>query len=197
MEISNIDKVVTVFKRHYRLVPLEIFGDDPYKALISTLLSARTRDEVTLQISLGLFKKAPNLPFLKLLSESEIEKLIYGVGFYKVKAKHLYKLARMINKIPDTRRELVKLPGVGIKTANLVLNRAFNKPAIAVDTHVHRISNMLGWVHTKTPPETEKELNKSIPKKYWPSLNRLFVSIGQQYRSERKLREFLKENKLI
>jgi endonuclease-3 len=123
--------------------------------------------------------------------------LIYPVGFYKTKAKHLKKLSGMIIKVPDTKAELMKLPGVGTKTANLVLNRAFGIPAIAVDTHVHRISNLLGWVHTKTPEQTEKELIKIVPKKYWPEMNRLFVSIGRQYTTKKKLFEFLKHNKLI
>ena len=91
----------------------------------------------------------------------------------------------------------MKLPGVGRKTANLVLNRAFAKPAIAVDTHVHKISNLLGWVKTKTPEQTEKRLEKILPKKYWSDINRLFVSMGQQYRNQDKLKEFLRRNKLI
>jgi len=173
------------------LVPLEVFGRDPYKTLISTVLSARTRDETTLKVSKELFKKAPNLKELNKLNEIQIQKLIYPVGFYKTKAKHLKKLASIINKVPKTKAELTKLPGVGVKTANLVLNRAFRIPAIAVDTHVHRISNLLGWVKTKSPQETEKSLVKVVPKKYWSDMNRLFVSIGQQYRSEKKLKEFL------
>jgi endonuclease-3 len=195
--INNLNKVFITFKRYYVLVPLEVFGSDPYKTLISTLLSARTRDEVTLKVSLELFKIAPTLNTLKKLKENEIEKIIHPVGFYKTKAKHLYELARIINKVPYTRDELMALPGVGRKTANLVLNRAFHIPAIAVDTHVHRISNLLGWVKTKTPEETERELNKIIPKNYWPDMNKLFVSIGRQYRSERQLKEFLKKEKLL
>ena len=156
----GLQKTYEVFKNNYRLVPLEVFGKNKYKTLISTILSARTRDEVTLIISKNLFKKAPNLESLKKLPEKEIENIIHGVGFYKTKAKHLYKLARLTDHVPGTREELMELPGVGRKTANLVLNRAFGVPAIAVDTHVHRITNMLGWVHTKTPEETEKELIK-------------------------------------
>ena len=123
--------------------------------------------------------------------------MIYPVGFYKTKAKHLTKLAKLITKAPKTREGLMKLPGVGRKTANLVLNRAFGIPAIAVDTHVHRISNLLGWVKTKTPEQTEKELIKILPTKYWPEVNRLFVSIGRQFISKKRLEEFLEENKLI
>ena len=88
------------------------------------------------------------------------------------------------------------LPGVGRKTANLVLNRAFNIPASSVDTHVHRITNLLGWVHTKSPEKTEIELEKILPKKYWPDINRFFVSIGRQFTSKKKLEEFLKKEKL-
>jgi endonuclease III len=200
--MNNYNKVFQVFKKHYVQIPLEVFGSDKYKTLISTLLSARTKDEVTFEASERLFKAAPDLESLNRLDESEIQKLIYPVGFYKTKAKHLYELTRMLlsrfdGKVPQTLEELTSLPGVGIKTANLVLNRAFAIPAIAVDTHVHRISNMLGWVHTKTPEQTEKELVKIIPKRYWPDMNRLFVSIGRQFTSKKKLEEFLRESGLI
>src|SRR3989344_3159952 len=200
VETSNLDSLFKIFKRNYKLVPLEVFGKDPYKqslqatayrTLISTILSARTRDEVTLEASKRLFRVAPNFKALKSLTEPEIEKLIHPVGFYKTKAKHLKKLANTLSKVPKTREELMKLPGVGRKTANLTLNRAFGIPAIAVDTHVHRICNTLALVKTKTPEQTEKELIKIIPKKYWPEINRLFVSIGRQYTSKRKLEEFL------
>ncbi len=193
---ANFDKVFIIFKRHYVLVPLEVFAD-PYKTLISTLMSARTRDSVTVIVAKNLFDRAPNLKTLKKLSQKQIEEIIHPISFYKTKAKHIFELAKMIDKVPTTRDELMKLPGVGRKTANLVVNRAFATPAIAVDTHVHRITNMLGWVHTKSPEETEQELVKVLPKKYWSETNRLFVSIGQQYRSERQVKEFLKENKLI
>jgi endonuclease III len=198
----NFLKVFKVFKKYYILVPLEVFGSDPYKVLISTVLSARTKDEVTLEASKRLFQKVPDLVSLCKLSELKIENLIYPVGFYKTKSRHLYTLARRLlsrydGKVPMIRRNLITLPGVGVKTANLVLNRAFGIPAIAVDTHVHRISNLLGWVHTKTPEQTEKELNKILPKKYWPDMNRLFVSIGRQFTSKKKLEEFLRKEKLI
>ncbi|EKE13413.1 MAG: hypothetical protein ACD_13C00021G0015 [uncultured bacterium] len=198
----NFAKVFKVFEKNYILVPLEIFGSDPYKTLVSTLLSARTKDGVTLEASKRLFKIAPNLEKLNQLEINEIGKLIYPVGFYKTKAKHLKTLARIVltsygGKVPKTQKELNTLPGVGIKTANLVLNRAFGVPAIAVDTHVHRISNLLGWVHTKTPEQTEKELIKVVPKKYWPDMNRLFVSIGRQFTSKKRLEEFLRKERLI
>ena len=198
----NFLKVFKVFKKHYKLVPLEVFGSNSYKVLVSTVMSARTKDEVTLEASKRLFAIAPNF---KILSEMDIKilsDLIYPVGFYKTKAKHLKELARTVlakfgGKVPMTRSNLVTLPGVGIKTANLVLNRAFGIPAIAVDTHVHKISNLLGWVHTKTPEQTEKELARIVPKKYWPDMNKLFVSIGRQFTSKKKLEEFLRKEKLI
>jgi endonuclease III len=198
----NFDKVFKVFEKHYVLVPLEVFGNDPYRTLVSTLLSARTKDEVTHAASDRLFKVAPDLKSLGQLDQLEISNLIYPVGFYKTKAKHLYNLAEKLLKefngiVPQTREELITLPGVGRKTANLVLNRAFGIPAIAVDTHVHRISNLLGWVHTKTPEKTELELIRVLPKKYWPDMNRLFVSIGRRFTSKKKLGEFLKKNKLV
>jgi endonuclease III len=200
--MTKYEKAFSVFKKHYQLVPLEIFADNPYKTLVATMMSARTNDDTTVIAAERLFKKAPDIYALNNLSESEIQKLIYPVGFYKTKSKHLKLLAtRMVDhfagKIPNTREELISLAGVGRKTANLVLNRAFGIPAIAVDIHVHRITNLMGWVHTKTPEKTELELMKIIPKKMWPDLNKLFVSIGRQFRSHKKLEEYLRENQLL
>jgi endonuclease III len=200
--IPNFEKIYSVFKKYYIFVPLEVFKKDPYKTLVSTVLSSRTKDEVTLEASKRLFRKAPNIKALDLTSQPEIVNLIYPVGFYKTKSKHLKELAKIIiknykGKIPATRKELVGLPGVGRKTANLVLNRAFGTPSIAVDTHVHRISNLLGWVNTKNPEQTEKELINMLPKKYWSDTNRLFVSIGRRFTTRRKLEEFLKKEGLF
>jgi len=201
MTTHNFQKVFNVFSKHYVLVPLEIFGDNSYKTLVSTLLSSRTKDEVTLAASLRLFKKVSNFKALSQMTQSGIATEIYPVGFYKTKAKHLKLLSKIIlddhfGKVPNTQEDLIKLPGVGRKTANLVLNRAFGTPAIAVDTHVHRITNLLGWVKTKTPQQTETQLNKILPKKYWSNINRLFVSIGRQFNSKNKLSEFLQKEKL-
>src|SRR3989344_491538 len=186
----DFEKVFSLFRRKYKLVPLEFFKKDPYKTLVSTILSSRTKDEVTLLASERLFKKATNIKKLEQLEQLEIRKAIFPVGFYKTKAAHLKKLAKMINnkyksEIPDSLEELIKLPGVGRKTA------------IAVDTHVHKISNLLGWVKTKMPEQTERELVKILPKKYWPEINRLFVSVGRRFTSRKKLIEFLKENNLL
>ncbi|KKQ36350.1 MAG: DNA-(Apurinic or apyrimidinic site) lyase [Candidatus Woesebacteria bacterium GW2011_GWA1_37_7] len=199
---NNFDKVFILFKKNYVQVPLEVFEKDAYKTLISTLLSSRTNDKTTHAASFRLFKKAANVNALKNLKTNELKNLIYPVGFYKTKAKHLTNLAEIIirdfsGEVPQTREELMTLPGVGRKTANLVLNRAFGIPAIAVDTHVHRISNMLGWVSTNTPEQTESELVKILPRKYWRDINRLFVSIGRQFTSKKKLDGFLRSNKLV
>jgi endonuclease III len=196
-EMINYSEVFKLFKEHYVPIPLEVFGSDPYKTLVSTVMSARTNDDTTLKAANRLFAKAQDLKSLAKLSKPEIEKLIYPVGFYKTKAKHLKELSNLITKVSNTREKLMELPGVGRKTANLVLNRAFKIPAIAVDTHVHKISNLLGWVHTKTPEQTEKELVKTVPKKYWPEMNKLFVSIGRQFTSKKKMEEFLRKNSLL
>lgn len=199
---KEIAKLYKVFDANYLPIPLEVFGNNPYKTLISTLLSSRTKDEVTLVASKKLFQKAPNIKKLDTMGQKSLEKLIYPVGFYITKAKHLKDLSKMIlvdfkGSIPKTRNSLIQLPGVGRKTANLVLNRAFNIPAIAVDTHVHRISNMLSWVDTKNPEKTEIELIKFLPKVYWSRTNRLFVSIGRQYTTAKRLSDFLKKEGLI
>ncbi len=198
----NFEKVFQIFKRNYETVPLEVFGNNPYKTLVSTLMSARTKDEVTLASSQRLFAKAKNFYNLSKLDTNQIAKLIYPVGFYKTKAMYIKKLSEKVIKkfdgqVPSTLRGLTSLPGVGRKTANLVINRAFGKPAIAVDTHVHRISNMLGWVNTNSPEKTEKELMKILPKKYWSDTNRLFVSIGRQFTTRKRLEEFLTQNGLL
>ena len=156
---------------------------DPFKVLVATILSARTKDEITAKASARLFKKVPDLESLASLDEATIAKLIYPVGFYQNKAKYLKELpAAMVQfggKIPAEVESLIKLPGVGRKTANLVVAVAFNKPAICVDTHVHRIMNIWGYVNTKTPLETEMALRQRLPQKYWISVNSMLVAFGQ------------------
>ena len=159
--------------------------EDPYKVLVSCVLSLRTKDPVTEEATKRLFKKA-NSPFKMVkLSNREIEKLIYPVGFYRQKAKYIKELSKKIiedfkGKVPSRLEELLKLKGVGLKTANLVLGRGFGIPAICVDTHVHRIANRIGWVKTKSPKETEEKLKDIIPKNYWIRINSLLVSFGQR-----------------
>jgi endonuclease III len=163
---------------------IEAQTGDPFKVLVATILSARTLDETTTAASLRLFERAKNSRELSGLTEKEIEKLIFPVGFYRTKAKHLKRLPAVLEKefggeIPQDVDELTKLPGVGRKTANLVVAVAFKKPAVCVDIHVHRIFNRLGYVKTKTPLETEMELRRTLPKKFWTTFNSYFVSFGQ------------------
>ena len=165
--MTNYKAVFEIFEKNYKLVPLEVFGNDPYKTLISTLMSARTNDDTTLVASRRLFSKAKNIEQLGKLDIRSIQELIFPVGFYKTKAKHLKRLAKIIiqdfeGKIPKTREGLMKLPGVGRKTVNLVLNRAFGVPAIAVDTHVIRISRLLGFTKHATAVKIEEDLIKIL-----------------------------------
>jgi len=156
---------------------------DPFKVLVATILSARTKDETTAKASARLFKKVSDLESLASLDEATIAKLIYPVGFYKNKAKYLKALPAAMEQfegqIPDDVESLTRLPGVGRKTANLVVAVAFNKPAICVDTHVHRIMNIWGYVKTKTPLETEMALRQKLPAEYWIRVNSILVAFGQ------------------
>ncbi len=157
---------------------------DPYKVLISTLLSLRTKDDVTAKASYRLFEKADTPEKMIKLSEYEIQKLIFPVGFYKTKAKTIIETSQILidkydSKVTDSLEELVAFKGVGRKTANLVLSLGYGQDTICVDTHVHRISNRWGAVSTKTPEETEFALMDKIPKKYWSEINDLMVAFGQ------------------
>lgn len=157
---------------------------DAYKILISTMLSLRTKDSTTRDASMRLFEKAGNPKDMLKLSEEEIAKLIYPVGFYRVKAKNILEVSKTIiddynGKVPDEIDELLKLRGVGRKVANLVITEAFDKYGICVDTHVHRISNRFGYVSTKKPEQTEFALRKKLPKKYWRVYNDTLVIYGQ------------------
>ena len=156
---------------------------DPFKVLVATILSARTKDETTANASARLFKFAPDVKALAALPEEKISELIYPVGFYKTKAKHLAKLPNCLNmfdgNVPDTIEELTTLPGVGRKTANLVVSVAFQKPGICVDTHVHRIMNIWEYVTTDTPLQTEMALREKLPKKHWIGVNSILVAFGQ------------------
>jgi len=157
---------------------------DPFQILISTLLSLRTKDEVTSQASHRLFKKANTPRSMVKLSASELRHLIYPVGFYKRKAENIIQVSRILiekynGNVPDDLDELLKLPGVGRKTANLVITLGFGKPGICVDTHVHRISNRLGYVRTKTPEKTEIALREKLPPEWWIPINDILVAFGQ------------------
>ena len=158
---------------------------DPFKILISTILSARTKDSNTREATLKLFSKYKTPEEIAEANTEELERLVYKAGFYKVKAARIKEVSKIIvdeynGIVPNSFEELIRLPGVGAKTANCVLVYAFKIPAIPVDTHVHRISNRLGWVNSKKPEKTEKELKINIPKEQWIRINRLFVRFGQQ-----------------
>jgi endonuclease III len=157
---------------------------DPYQILISTLLSLRTKDETTIQSAKKLFAAADTPKKMLSLSAEKIRGLIYPAGFYKVKAENILKISSIIieqhsGNVPDTMEGLLSLPGVGRKTANLVITLGFGKPGICVDTHVHRITNRLGYVTTKTPDETEWALREKMPAKWWIPASEILVAFGQ------------------
>lgn len=160
-------------------------SEEPFQILIATLLSARTQDATTHAASTRLFRRARTPRTLARLPVKEIERLIYPVGFYRNKARHVKVCCEMLTarfggRVPRTMEELVTLPGVGRKTANLVMILAFRSPEnICVDTHVHRISNRLGWVRTTTPHETEQALYRATAQRWWPLINLYLVTWGQ------------------
>ncbi len=156
----------------------------PFSILIGTILSARTKDESTTKVVKVLFSKYKNPKQLANAKLKDVEKIIKPIGFYHVKSKRIIEVAKIIDskykgKVPEDLDTLVELPGVGRKTANCVLVYAFEKPAIPVDIHVHRISNRLGLVETKNPEDTEQELMEKIDKKFWIDINDTFVMYGQ------------------
>ena len=186
MEISSMIAAVKKEVETYNVPVVDLIATqtkDPFKVLVATILSARTQDKTTAKASARLFKKVSDPASLRALSEAEIRKRIYPVGFYKRKAGYLAKLPQALEafsgKVPEDIDSLVKLPGVGRKTANLVRSVAFGKPAICVDTHVHRIMNIWGYVNTITPLETEMALRKKLPEKYWMEINSILVAFGQ------------------
>jgi len=168
----------------------ENYSHEPWAVLVSTILSLRTKDDVTLETSRRLLAKAPGPSELAALSEDKVARLAYPAGFYRTKAASLKKIAAILleqynGEVPADMDALLALPGVGRKTANLVLIEAFDLPGICVDVHVHRISNRCGWLRTKnrygtkTPEETEMTLREILPKKYWKGINALLVLYGQ------------------
>ena len=180
-----LDEVTKQLEGEAHLDELARKKQDPFKILISTILSARTRDANTRMATDKLFTKYKTPKSISEADIEEIEQLIKCSGFYKVKAARIKEVSNILiekyeSNVPDNYNDLMSLPGVGSKTANCVLVYAFKVPAIPVDTHVHRISNRLGWVKTKNPLQTEKALKETIPKELWLKLNRLFVRFGQQ-----------------
>ncbi|MGD1822976.1 MAG: endonuclease III domain-containing protein [Pleomorphochaeta sp.] len=178
----------TLDKRNISLPSVSLialnFNKNPFCILISTIISLRTKDKITLEASNRLFKLTTDPTTLLKLKKKTIEEAIYPCAFYKRKTENIIKISKILveeydNKVPNTSQNLLKLPGVGIKTANLTLNLAFDINAICVDCHVHQIANRMGWIKTKTPEQSEKELQKIMPKKYWIILNELLVNYGQ------------------
>ena len=190
MKDGDIHKMMKLLEKEleqFGLPPVSAMAEekaDPFKILISTIISARTKDEVTGPATERLFALAASPATMSALSEKTIEKAIFPAGFYHTKAKAIRKASmelveRYGSRVPDTIDELLTLPGVGRKTANLVVTLAHNKAGICVDTHVHRITNRWGYVKTKTPHETEQALRARLPKKHWIAINTILVMHGQ------------------
>lgn len=159
-------------------------GVNPFQVLIGTILSARCRDEVTDVVSRKLFERYPNPERLAAARHREVERIIRPIGFFRMKAKYVIETSRQViekhgGRVPETLEELTEFPGVGRKVANCVLVYAFDTPAIPVDTHVHRVSNRLGWVKTKAPDQTERALVEIVPRRHWLEINELLVAHGK------------------
>jgi endonuclease III len=191
MDTTTLNKALSILRKEIQKWKVPAVGviadravDRPFETLISTILSLRTKDAVTEAASHRLLARAPNPETLASLSISEIEELIFPVGFYHTKAKHLIETCRILlrdfdGKVPRSLEELLKLPGVGRKTANLVITVGFGDYGICVDTHVHRISNFWGYVKTRTPEETEFALRRKLPRRHWKTYNDILVTFGQ------------------
>lgn len=184
----DIDKIVKLLKDakqpQSEFVKLMDSFKNPYLVLIACILSLRTNDKTTYPATLRMLELAKTPKEMKNVSVEDLSKAIYPVGFYENKAKQIIELSKIIDEelngqVPDEIEDLIKFKGVGRKTANLVLSLGFNKPAICVDVHVHRIFNRLGYIKTKTPEETEFALREKLPQKYWIDINTLLVTHGQ------------------
>ncbi len=186
----DIERFIAILKNEYPNwdAPVITFmanqGATPFEILVSTLLSLRTKDQVTAVAAAKLFEKARTPQEMLLLTKKQIQKLIYPVGFYLTKANRLHEISQRLlddfaGQVPNEIDELLKLPGVGRKTANLVLIEGFNKEGLCVDTHVHRISNRIGYVRTTTAEKTEFALREKLPKKHWLKYNEMLVAFGQ------------------
>ena len=191
MKPEEIPAVIKILRQEYKRFRTpyvtevsEELTRDPFKVLVSCIISLRTTDDVTRAASQRLFKLADTPSVLLKLPNGQIEKAVYPAGFYRTKARTLKDISRELverysSKVPDEIEELLKLKGVGRKTANLVVTLGFGKPGICVDTHVHRITNRWGFVKTRSPEETERALREKLPKRYWIEINDLLVAYGQ------------------
>lgn len=186
--MTDIDKIVSLLKDakqpQSEFVKLMDSFKNPYLVLIACILSLRTNDKTTYPATLRMLELAKTPKEMKNVSVEDLSKAIYPVGFYENKTRQIIELSKTIDEelngqVPDEIEDLIKFKGVGRKTANLVLSLGFNKPAICVDVHVHRIFNRLGYIKTKTPEETEFALREKLPQKYWIDINTLLVTHGQ------------------
>ncbi|MCX7838462.1 MAG: endonuclease III [Anaerolineae bacterium] len=190
MKDTDIHAIIKILRRVTRtwrtpyVTELSQQRREPFHILISTLLSLRTKDAVTAVASQRLFALADTPQAMLRLTPRQIERAIYPVGFYRIKARNILRVCRVLieqydGRVPDEIDALLKLPGVGRKTANLVVTLGYGKPGICVDTHVHRITNRWGYVKTKTPEQTEMALREKLPRAYWIEINDELVALGQ------------------
>ncbi len=191
MKKNKIVKIIKILEKYYKkqreptIRRTSRKNKDPYKVLITCLLSLRTQDKNTEKASKNLFEVADTPEEILKLPIKKLEKLIYSSGYYKNKAKTIKHVSKVLldeykGKVPNKKEKLLAIKGIGPKTANIVLCFAFDKYVLPIDTHCHKIPNRLGWIKTKTPEQTEKELEKILPKKYWKEFNTLFVLHGQK-----------------
>jgi len=190
MKIGNIDKIMETLARHFHYTERTTLNKmrkkpDAFKILISCLLSLRARDENTERVSRQLFSVASTPKEIADMPTKELEKIIFSSGHYHKKAQTLKHVSKVLleeynGEVPGNKEELLSIKGIGPKTANIVLNFAFGQCVLPIDTHCHRIPNRLGWLSTKTPEQTEKELERILPKKYWCEFNGIFVLFGRQ-----------------
>ncbi|MDD4310759.1 MAG: endonuclease III [Candidatus Cloacimonetes bacterium] len=197
MQNSDIDIVMDRLAQHFTTVKTPIVDlvqattQEPFKVLVATILSARTKDSTTAKAVTELFKYVNKADDFNKLNAEELDSIIYQVGFHRAKTKHLLQLPEVLNRlfegaVPSEIEDLLLLPGVGRKTANLVRAVAFQKPAICVDIHVHRICNRWGYISTKTPFESEMALRNKLPEKHWLNINSFVVAFGQNLCTPRK-----------
>jgi endonuclease-3 len=181
-----MSRVLSTLSRRYEITRFQdANGESPFRVLVSCILSLRTKDETTYPATERLFARAKDPAGMLRLREATIAKLIYPVGFYRRKAAQIRAISRILlerhgGAVPRTIEELLELPGVGRKTANLTVTLGYGLPGICVDVHVHRITNRLGWLRTKHPDETEMRLREILPKRWWIPINETLVRHGQQ-----------------
>ncbi|MEP7166640.1 MAG: endonuclease III [Candidatus Woesebacteria bacterium] len=185
MDQATVKIVLNILDKKYPTIAMhEVHGHDPFQMLVAVILSQRSRDSVTVPVAKTLFETVKTPADFVTISQTDLEQKIHAIGFYHAKAAALKKMSALLvekyqGKVPSTEEELLSLPQVGRKTANIILTTFFNTPQIAVDIHVHRITNRLGWIQTTTPEQSEKALTDLIPKKLHSIVNRVFVAHGQ------------------